>query len=432
MILHGLPQPSWPRQGWTLPELTLAAFYFHPSLDLARGEWALARAGEVTAGAPAPFGLEAKAESIRPSRERSPWALGFAFDFPIVSASKQRAKVDQARATSEASRLNVGTTAWEVRSRLRARLFERYALERQAQSLTAEHAARKELLRLQEKRFAGGVANQTEVAAARLAAFEVETRLGQARARLDSHTPQLAEAIGVAEQQIQAVKIDTENFKSVSQQDFDQRALEDGALADRLDVRRELVSYQAAEAALKLEVAKQYPELRWQPGYTRDQGDNRFGIGLGLTLGLPSTNKGPIAEAMARRELQARRLLALEATVLSEVAQALATYRAGLRALVDAGRMAMAQQERAARVERQFSRGGADRLELAQAQLESILARNAEHAQQVESQRALGMLEAAVQRPLDGSQALGVPYQEPRANPARAAASVSQGGKSEP
>src|ERR1051325_1661640 len=41
---------SWPPPSWDLDMLTLAAFFFNPSLDVARAQLAVARAGEISAG----------------------------------------------------------------------------------------------------------------------------------------------------------------------------------------------------------------------------------------------------------------------------------------------------------------------------------------------------------------------------------------------
>src|SRR5689334_1005441 len=41
---------SWPLTKWDFEALTLAAFYYHPGLDLARAQWASASAGMKTAG----------------------------------------------------------------------------------------------------------------------------------------------------------------------------------------------------------------------------------------------------------------------------------------------------------------------------------------------------------------------------------------------
>ena len=41
---------TWPLKSWNLKSLTLAAFYYHPSLDVARAQLAVAQAGVRTAG----------------------------------------------------------------------------------------------------------------------------------------------------------------------------------------------------------------------------------------------------------------------------------------------------------------------------------------------------------------------------------------------
>src|SRR5438477_8398452 len=43
------PLPAWPLHLWNLDTLTLAAFYYHPDLDIARAQWAVARASQRTA-----------------------------------------------------------------------------------------------------------------------------------------------------------------------------------------------------------------------------------------------------------------------------------------------------------------------------------------------------------------------------------------------
>ena len=40
---------NWPAVSWDFDLLTLAAFYYHPSLEVARAQWAVARGGETTA-----------------------------------------------------------------------------------------------------------------------------------------------------------------------------------------------------------------------------------------------------------------------------------------------------------------------------------------------------------------------------------------------
>src|SRR5580700_11415314 len=39
------PPPVWPLKKWDLNSFTLAAFYFHPDLAVARAQWQVAEAG---------------------------------------------------------------------------------------------------------------------------------------------------------------------------------------------------------------------------------------------------------------------------------------------------------------------------------------------------------------------------------------------------
>jgi outer membrane protein, heavy metal efflux system len=80
----------------------------------------------------------------------------------------------------------------------------------------------------------------------------------------------------------------------------------------------------AAESALKLEIAKQYPDVNFSPGYDYNSGQNRRQLGLNVELPL-NRNRGPIAEAEARRVTAEKRFLAQQAMVQSELDLALAT-----------------------------------------------------------------------------------------------------------
>lgn len=65
---------NWPKTNWDLPELTLVAFYFHPSVEVARAEWLVANAGIKTAGArPNPSVNVAPAYDTQIPGNYSPW-----------------------------------------------------------------------------------------------------------------------------------------------------------------------------------------------------------------------------------------------------------------------------------------------------------------------------------------------------------------------
>ena len=122
---------NWPLRTWTLDELTLAAYYYSPDLDLARANVANAEAGIVTAGAkPNPtIGFGAGYETS----PESPYLWNLDFTLPIETAGKRGYRVLEAQRLTEASHLALAETAWQVRMKVRAALLE-YLISRPAGS----------------------------------------------------------------------------------------------------------------------------------------------------------------------------------------------------------------------------------------------------------------------------------------------------------
>jgi phage baseplate assembly protein W len=137
-----------------------------------------------------------------------------------------------------------------------------------------------------------------------------------------------------------------------------------------------------------------------------DQGENKFAIGLALTLPVFNRNEGPIAEAEAAR-LEARaRFLGLQAAAIGEVERARAAYGAALAELSDAGaaRAAFEALERA--TEHAVAAGEEGRSALATVRVQRAASARVELEALGRARRALGALEDALRQPLDPATAL--------------------------
>ena len=190
------------------------------------------------------------------------------------------------------------------------------------------------------------------------------------------------------------------------------------ALLNRADVLAALSEYAASEATLRLEVAKQYPDIHLNPGYEFDQGDNKWGVGLSLELPVLNQNQGPIAEAAARRTESAAKFNALQARVLAEIDRAMGAYRGALEKSVTANSLLenLEKQERVLRV--RFEAGDVSRSEVIAGQVELATARLAYAEAVAKAQRALGQLEEALQSPVLLSADKLQLSQDPKASPA--------------
>lgn len=397
---------------WGLPQLTEAALRLNPALDLARAQWRMAQAAEISAGQkPNPTISGGGEHHSRTGGGLSPWTMTLGIEIPIETHGKREARIEQAAALSEAARLEIAAASWQVRSRLRARLLELYAIREQSAQLGREAELRAALVALLEARFAAGMVGGTDLADARLQLQKSRSAADAEAARAAEALAALADSIGVPDTALARTSLSYAAFEA-NAVELPADAVQRAALLNRLDIRLALARFDAAEARLKLEIAKQYPDFSLAPGYSWDQGDNRWSLGLSLVLALLNRNEGPIAEARAEREVRAREFDALQASVIGEQAQALAALHALQETVVRSRQLAAAQQDRLARSQRQFDAGYADRLELTTARLERASTEAALLQARLQVQHALGRLEDAVQQPLDGSAPLPPPPEE--------------------
>ncbi|HTG45450.1 MAG TPA: TolC family protein, partial [Verrucomicrobiae bacterium] len=160
-----------------------------------------------------------------------------------------------------------------------------------------------------------------------------------------------------------------------------------------------------SEAALELEIAKQYPDVHFNPGYSWDQGTDKYAFGFSLNLPLLDQNQGPIAEAAARRSLAEARFSALQNLALSEADRAVTRYHQSLSALAAADQIwATVIVPHLDKSRRAVELGEADRLTLLLAEIQAATWSRSQLAAWREVQLALGLLEDSLQRPLASGQ----------------------------
>ncbi len=141
--------PEWPAKSWDFDMLTLAAFYYHPSLEVARAQWRAAQGGIKTAGGRLnPSVSAAPAYNGQIPGAPSPWIVPLTFDVPVETAGKRQRRTEQAQHLSESARLNIATTAWAVRAGVRAALLDLYSARETESLLAQQESAQAEVARL--------------------------------------------------------------------------------------------------------------------------------------------------------------------------------------------------------------------------------------------------------------------------------------------
>ncbi|MBI5386672.1 MAG: TolC family protein [Verrucomicrobia bacterium] len=398
---------EWPLKDWDFEQLTLAACYFHPSLDVARARWSVAKAGELTAGArPNPTASVGPAYNINAASGVTPWLALVDLDFPIETAGKRGYRIAQAKHFSQAARLSIGAVAWQVRSRLRLVLLEFVDAGRRAQLLRAQIAIQEQVLQRLEQKLAAGAVARSEITPHRIGLQKARIEVAEAERWRAEARAKVADALGVPLRALDGVALPEAlpDFAAAAAPLTSAEA-RCRALHSRADILAALAEYEATQSALQLEIAKQYPDLRLGPGYEYDQGENKFGFNLSLELPVFHRNQGPIAEATAKREESAAQFTALQARVLGEIDQALTAFRAGEQQASAVDALLAAQRQQQASVRAQIEGGVAEPLDLLTTQLELAAGELARHHALMKCQQALARLEDVMQRPFEAGPA---------------------------
>jgi outer membrane protein TolC len=390
---------TWPAAKWDFEMLTLAAFYYQPSLDVARARWAVAEAGKITAGGRPNPTLNVTPGYNTTTLTPSPWMPLGSLDIPIETAGKRGYRIAQAAGLSESARLNIASVAWQVRSGVRRSLAALQAAQEAEVLLREQQGFQTQNLGLLERQHEVGAVSAFEVSQAGIAADNARLALRDAERQSAEVRVQLAEAVGVLANALEGVKFTFESWGELP----GEASLADArrqALLNRSDILSGLADYTASQAALQLEIAKQYPDVHLQPGYQFDQGDNKWSLGITVELPVLNQNQGPIAEAKARRAEAVARFNALQASVISEIDRAMAGYRAALQKRADADELLARSQKQEQRSRAMLDAGEISKGDLVALRLQLSASALARLDALVKSQQALVQLEDALQSPL--------------------------------
>lgn len=391
------PPAAAPVRELTLAQATLATLCFRPELEIARARIAAAQARVETASK-----LQNPSLSVTPTRvtntDLTPWLFTVTADVLLQFPGKRSKAIAIAEQETLLAEFDAAQQTWQLLVAVRDAWTESSLAQQELALAEQELKARGDVAELARLRVASGTATRSESATAELELARARTQATNARKVASLARIALAAACGLP---LAAVTAPAELPPAAEQGDEGEPLVPDRVVLDRLDVKRAVADYEASERTLRLELAKQYPDLHLLPGYEYDQGEHKYSLGIGFDLPIFDRNQGPIAQAIARRREAAAAVEKTQSLALEEFARA----RDGLQSARAASAAAEAEVARAddfiADAERAFANGASDRGEVAAARLVALAARRERLAAERELRRARADLEDARQRPLD-------------------------------
>lgn len=348
---------TWPPSPWKLHELQGAALLGHPEIAVAKAKATSARAAIRTANTAPNPGITFTPEL---GQAASPWVLGFSFDWPFETANKRGERTAKAQAEANAAALTIADTAWSVSSAVRAALLDLEIATRRLEILEAQRENNTALVTMVSARVTAGEAPRTDLGIYLSQQSRDLVDLADGRSKLDSARAKLASAIGIPAAALQTTAVSFGSLDHLPPIQAESK-LRRAALLQRSDILAALQDYAAADASLRLEIAKQTPDFHLNPGYTFDQGQSKWALGVGLTLPI-DRNAGPIREAIAKRDESAAVFQRLQSTIRGELDQSLAAYRADCTRLHQVESLLATQQQQLADAERLAKAGETNHL----------------------------------------------------------------------
>lgn len=401
----------WPPKSWDLQTLSLAALYFNLTLDVTRARLATAEGAIVTASARPNPTLD-----FAPGIP-SPYLLSLDFLLPIETAGKRGHRVQIAQDLNRAAEFDLADSAWTVVMGVRLALLNYLVASRNLELLRSQEKAREDQVRILERQLSVGGITRVDVDVTKIQLLKTEVAIRAAEGQVADSKAALAATIGIPVAGLDGADLSWPDMGiPPNSESLSPVKIQGDAVLNRLDVRRSLAQYAAADADLKLEIARQYPNFNLGPGYTYEERNNFFTIGLSTTLPVFNRNQGPIAEAEGRRKEAAAAFLKTQAQVIEKSERALAVYAAALKEISEAQSLYQIQETQL-QVIQQAIRAGADyRFSLDGAQIQLSVLASAKLDALAHAQRALGDLEDAVQRPLAPGEVFPINANSPALN----------------
>lgn len=383
-------------EGWTPRQLGLASLYFHPGLGEARAEVDVAEAAEITAGTPPDVSVSAEISRAAKADEgkSTAWSYSLAAGLLVETGGKRNARRARARAATLQARLQLESVAWQLASSAGQAAIRASGAEEATSDADVERSVLGEVAGLVRARYLEGRVSLADVAQSEQDVRTASLRFVQARRARTEARLELARVLAVPLRTVDSIAIAAPaGNSSCAPSDLRFDSLGTIALRSRADVGVAVAGYAHSEADLRLEVARQYPDLTIGPGLAWDQGVLRWLVSLGSAGILRNVHRGPIAEARARRSVQAARVERVQDSVLASADSAIAACQMGARE-VDAASAAERSTLEALKVsEAAYQRGETGRTEVAFARLALVRATSAVHGARRQGQQAAAALE---------------------------------------
>ncbi|WP_343684975.1 TolC family protein [Asticcacaulis sp.] len=302
----------------------------HPSVRAAQQAYLAAQFDARLASQYPNVGLSLMAEYSKQADAAKSWLLGGALDLPIDTGGRKAGRLTDATLSTRVARYDLADAIFTVRTNLATSLATLQATDR-LRGLCARNVDLKtQALDQATARVQHGEDDASILTVARLDVTNAQNACRDIEVRNATARADLAALLGLPVSELAGLRLPdyNPNLSVLPSETVSMR--HERALYARADILKAIADYDRSENAVRVEVAKQYPEVRVAPGYTWERGVSKYPFNLSLVLPPADLNRAGIKAAEARRAAAGATLEAVVATQYAAEQKALSAYSQGL------------------------------------------------------------------------------------------------------
>ena len=312
--------------GWNTDNLLASLYFYNTKIKTAQKQYQTVKSDEVIAKfrPQSSIGIEV-GSGDGANDDLSKDVEGLGVMFPFETANKRLIRYEIALNTSQSAYEDYRLLSWNERLMLINTLTE-YAFNiKKINAIKNELFSRQSVYLMTKKRFEKGLEDNIQLQQSKIALQVTENTLKNLQLNQLRIRKQIAQNAGIKIHHLEKNpiladdiinnlmnKIETINDENIS-------FTREQAIQTRIDLRRDLASYAKAEANLKLEIAKQYPDIKFSPAYLYDFGDKIWTLGISTLIPNLEKNKALIAKAEKFRESESSKIIDLQLTISNDI-----------------------------------------------------------------------------------------------------------------
>lgn len=407
--VQGFKEDNLAIKEWGLRELMLCALFFNPRIEIAKKEWDVAKIQEIIAPIkPASsIGFETGRQTTG-VEEESRNTLGINLITIFETADKAKIREEKAINQSLVKRLELRKLAWDIKTDLTFNFIRYHQQLLNLQILRNEIKLQNEILNMVKKRKDQGLASSLDSNFNQIELNKNILKFNEEQYQFNETKSKLAANIGLSPEKFNTLRLASINFDKriadfsrVLDDETKQQDIINLGLFNRLDLRIALAKYAVSESQLKLNVANQYPDIRFSPAYIFDFGASKWLLGIRSIIPEIEKNKLLIEEAKNVRDIEGLQVEKIQTSIVNEIAKLRDNYVIAKDFVRKDNEDLIATAELESSIESKFRQGEIDRIELTQQKLLTLQYKRRFYTSKIALMKIGFDFEALLQEPLN-------------------------------